>query len=217
MVMSQPGLSLVAEEYRHAVRFIPSRSCPWPEPIGICNDDCSISWQLGIPCRHTLHNKLETGTSLTKWDVHPRWHLRQPTSRNPYRRILDPKIATNLRGRPKNAAQHIPDNMEIKRPAIPCSEDGTPASKTSITAGTARRTAALGPGKQTGMRQAGRRRQPNVRRLRSEWEIICDDDPVAPTKRTRRCPRKKPTTATSSAATSLGDETECEDCINVRL
>ena len=182
MVMSQPGLSLIAKEYRHAARSIPSRSCPWPEPIGVCNDDCSVSWQLGIPCRHTLHNKLETGTSLAKWDVHPRWHLRQPTSRNPYRRILDPKIATSLRGRPKNAAQHVPESMEINRPASQCPEGGTAAGKTSIKTRAARRKAALGLGKQTGVRQAGRRRQPSVRRLRSEWEIISDDDPAPPPK-----------------------------------
>lgn len=216
MVMSQPGLSLVAKEYRHAARSIPSRSCPWPEPIGVCNDDCSVSWQLGIPCRHTLHNKLETGTS-TKWDVHPRWHLRQPTSRNPYRRILDPKIATSLRGRPKNAAQHVPESMEINRPASQCPEGGTAAGKTSIKTRAARRKAALGLGKQTGVRQAGRRRQPSVWRLRSEWEIISDDDPAPPPKRKRQSPCKKPATPMLSAATSFGNKTECEDCINVRL
>ena len=102
MVMSQPGLSLVAREYRYATRSIPSKSCACPEPIGDCNEDCTVSWQLGVPCRHTIYNKLEAGMLLAKWDVHPRWHLREPTSRNPYHRILDPKIARNLRGRPKN-------------------------------------------------------------------------------------------------------------------
>ncbi|KJZ69738.1 hypothetical protein HIM_10878 [Hirsutella minnesotensis 3608] len=58
-VMSEPGLKFIAKEHRQALRSIPSRSRPWPEPIGDCNEDCSVSWQLGIPCCHTIYNKLE--------------------------------------------------------------------------------------------------------------------------------------------------------------
>lgn len=142
MVMSQPGLSLVAREYRYATRSIPSKSCAWPEPISDCNEDCTVSWQLGTPCRHTIYNKLEAGMLLAKWDVHPRWHLREPTSRNPYRRILDPKIAGNLRGRPKNASQSVPENMAINQMAV---------GRASVSRKTVRRKAVLGPGKQTGV------------------------------------------------------------------
>ncbi|OWT42453.1 transposase [Pochonia chlamydosporia 170] len=201
MVMSQPGLSLLAREHRHAVKSIPSRSCPWPEPIGKCNEDCTVSWQLGIPCSHTIYNKLEAGTFLTKWDVHPRWHLREPTSRNPYRRILDPKVATSLRGRPKNATQPVPESMVINRPASQ-SRDGLAATgKTIKESKVTRKKAALGPGKQTGVRQAGRRRQLSVRRTRSEWEIISEDEAPEPApKRQRRGSRRVPAASVSSAA-----------------
>ena len=47
-VMSEPGLKLIAKEHRQALRSIPSRSRPWPEPIGDCNEDCAVSWQLGF-------------------------------------------------------------------------------------------------------------------------------------------------------------------------
>ena len=117
MVISDPGLKLVTKEHRRALGSIPSRSRPWPEPIGDCNDNCSVSWQLGIPCCHTIFNKLEAAMPLTKWDVHPRWHLGEPTSHNPYRRILDPKIAACLRGRPKNTTQPVPKSMEIRPPS----------------------------------------------------------------------------------------------------
>ncbi|OWT42543.1 mutator-like element [Pochonia chlamydosporia 170] len=218
MVMSQPGLSLLAREHRHAVKSIPSRSCPWPEPIGKCNEDCTVSWQLGIPCSHTIYNKLEAGTFLTKWDVHPRWHLREPTSRNPYRRILDPKVATSLRGRPKNATQPVPESMVINRPASQSRDGLAAAGKTIKESKVTRKKAALGPGKQTGVRQAGRRRQLSVRRTRSEWEIISEDEAPEPApKRQRRGSRRVPAASMSSAATNLGHETECEDCINVRL
>lgn len=166
-VMSEPGLKLVAKEHRRALRSTPSKSRPWPETVGDCNEDCSVSLQLGIPCYHTIYRKLEAGTPLTKWDVHPRWHLREPDSRNPCRRILDPKIAACLRGRPKNAAQPVPEGMRVRPPNRSRAASGKTGSSSKHT----RKLAILGPGKQTGVRQAGCRRQPSsIRRRRSEWE-----------------------------------------------
>ncbi|KAJ6436373.1 C6 zinc finger domain-containing protein [Purpureocillium lavendulum] len=130
-VMSEPGLKLVTKEHRLALRSIPSRAHPWPEPIGDCNEDCSVSWQLGIPCCHTIYNKLEAGTALTKWDVHPRWHLREPASHNPYRRILDPKIAASLRGRPKNAAQAVPESRKLTRKSAALGPGGPEEAQTA--------------------------------------------------------------------------------------
>ena len=207
MVVSQPGLDLIAKEHRRALTSVPSKSCPWPEPIGDCQESCTVSWQLGIPCRHTIFKKLETGATLTKWDIHPRWHLRQPSSRNPYRRILDPKIATSLRGRPKNATQPVPEHMAINRKARAASA-GTDTQS---------RCKALGPGEQTGMRQAGRRRQPSLRRRRSEWETVSDDElPEPPRKRQRRSASKRPATPKESSA-STSSKDKCQDCINVQL
>jgi hypothetical protein len=114
-VVSQKALSLIIREYRRALKAIPTASNLRPETLGVCNDDCSISFELGIPCRHRILSKLEDNMPLTKWDVHPRWHLRQSTSADPYRRILDPKITTSLRGRPKNTAQPVPSQLAIER------------------------------------------------------------------------------------------------------
>ncbi|KJZ70944.1 hypothetical protein HIM_09648 [Hirsutella minnesotensis 3608] len=211
-VMSEPGLKLVAKEHRRALRSTPSRSRPWPTPTGDCNDDCSVSWQLGIPCCHTIYNKLEAGTPLTKWDVHPRWHLREPTSHNPYRRILDPKIAACLRGRPKNATQAVPESMKI-RP----SRNRAAVDKIRTSRKPARKSAVLGPGKQTGMRQAGCRRQPNIRRRRSEWETISDEETrQALPKRRRQSPRKQPAISAPTVLSSSGSEGNRKDCIYVR-
>ncbi|CAH0019977.1 unnamed protein product [Clonostachys rhizophaga] len=41
-VMSDPGLKLVAKEHRRALRSTPSKSRPWPETVGDCNEDCSV-------------------------------------------------------------------------------------------------------------------------------------------------------------------------------
>ncbi|KJZ69108.1 hypothetical protein HIM_11498 [Hirsutella minnesotensis 3608] len=218
IVMSQPGLNLLAKEHRHALRSIPSSSCLWPEPIGNCTDECTVSWQLGIPCRHTIYNKLEAGTFLTKWDVHPRWHLREPTSRNPYRLILDPKIATTLRGRPKNTTEPVPEARAVKRLGRECRGGRAAVGKINTDREPRNKTFALGPGKQTGVRHAGHRRQPSVRRRRSEWETISDDEePEPPSKRRCRSSRKWPTTSAPTAVSSFGSKENRGDCINVRM
>jgi hypothetical protein len=112
-IASQKVLSLITREHRKALKGIPSPSNPWPDAIGACSDECTMSIELGIPCQHTIYRKLIAATPLTKWDIHPRWHLREPVSRDVYRRILDPKIATTLRGRPKNNPQPLPANMAV--------------------------------------------------------------------------------------------------------
>ena len=213
-VMSEPGLRLITKQHRRALRSIPSRSRPWPEPIEECSGDCSVSWQLGIPCCHTIYNKLAAGTALTKWDVHPRWHLREPTSCNPYRRILDPKIAACLRGRPKNTTQPVPDDMNIRpsscsRPAVDKAGKGRKRT---------RKSAILGSGKQIGVQQAGCRRQPSIRRRRSEWETISDEEEQdALPKRRRQSARKRLATPAPSALTSPGGEETRQECIIVRV
>lgn len=143
--------------------------------------------------------------------MHHRRHLREPTSRNLYRRILDPKIITCLRGRS--------ESMAINRPTIQCFDGPIAASKTSAGRNTSLNKATLGFGKQIGVRQAGRRGQDSVRRHRSERELLSsdDEDPEFPIKRKRRNPRKEPVSLMSSPAISLGHDTECEECINVRL
>ncbi|KAL6402743.1 hypothetical protein AUP68_14079 [Ilyonectria robusta] len=106
-------------EHRKALKGIPSPANPWPDAIRSCDDDCTVPIELGIPCYHTIYGKLITATPLTKWDIHPRWHLREPVSEDVHRRILDPKIATNLRGRPKNDPQPIPASMAVSAPNSP--------------------------------------------------------------------------------------------------
>ncbi|KJZ70048.1 hypothetical protein HIM_10552 [Hirsutella minnesotensis 3608] len=132
---------------------------------------CKTYLPLGIPCRHTIYNKLEAGTFLTKWDVHPLWHLREPTSRNPYRRILDPKIAITLRGRPKNTPEPVPEAMAIKRLGRECRGGRGAVGKIHTGRKPKSKTLALRPGKQTGVRQAGRRRQPSRLHRNADAEV----------------------------------------------
>ncbi|RYC78170.1 hypothetical protein BFJ63_vAg18956 [Fusarium oxysporum f. sp. narcissi] len=111
--ISSKGLGLINKQYRLARKAMPTGKNPFPEPLGGCNDDCSVSVELGIPCCHKVYSRLGSATPFTKWEVHPRWRLREPSSRDPYRRILDPKIATALRGRPKNTTQAVPARLAI--------------------------------------------------------------------------------------------------------
>ncbi|KAL9561323.1 hypothetical protein ACKAV7_014678 [Fusarium commune] len=112
-MVSQKALSLITREHRKALKGIPTAENPWPDAIASCNDDCTVPIELGIPCYHTIYRKLITATPPTKWDNHPWWHLREPVSEDVHRRILDLKIATNLRGRPKNNPQPIPASMAV--------------------------------------------------------------------------------------------------------
>ena len=112
--LSSKGLGLIKAQYRLARKAMPTGKNPFPEPLGDCNDDCSVSIELGIPCCHKIYLKLGSATPFTKWEVHPRWRLRETSSHDPYRRILDPKIATALRGRPKNTTQAVPSRLAVE-------------------------------------------------------------------------------------------------------
>ncbi|KAJ3455341.1 hypothetical protein MRS44_013941 [Fusarium solani] len=98
--ISSKGLGLITKQYRLARKAMSTGKNPFPDPLGDCSEDCSVSVELGIPCCHKIYSKIGSGTPFTKWDVHPRWRLRESASRDPYRRILDPKIATALRASP---------------------------------------------------------------------------------------------------------------------
>ncbi|KNB13731.1 hypothetical protein FOXG_14088 [Fusarium oxysporum f. sp. lycopersici 4287] len=111
--ISSKSLGLITKQYRLARKAMPTGKNPFPDSLGDCSEDCSVSAELGIPCCHKIYSKIGSGTPFTKWDVHPRWRLRESASRDPYRRILDPKIATALRGRPKNTAQAVPTWLAI--------------------------------------------------------------------------------------------------------
>jgi hypothetical protein len=93
-VISSKGLGLINKQYRIARKAMPTGKNPFPEPLPECSDDCSVSIELGVPCCHKIYSKLGSATAFTKMEVHPRWRLREPSSRDPYRGILDPKIAT---------------------------------------------------------------------------------------------------------------------------
>ncbi|KJZ69598.1 hypothetical protein HIM_11012 [Hirsutella minnesotensis 3608] len=135
--LSSKALGLITIQSRLARKAMPTGRNPFPERLGHCSQDCSISTELGIPCCHTVYLKLASGTPFTKWDVHPRWRLREPSSRDPYRRILDPKIATALRGRPKNTAEIVPARLSY----IPNDPIGTQriAQSVQTTSGSRRR------------------------------------------------------------------------------
>ncbi|KAJ0127764.1 hypothetical protein HZ326_29128 [Fusarium oxysporum f. sp. albedinis] len=87
--ISSKGLGLITKQYRLAKKAMPTGKNPLPDPLGDCGEDCSVSVELGIPCCHKIYSKIGSGTPFAKWDVHPRWRLRESTSRDPYRRILD--------------------------------------------------------------------------------------------------------------------------------
>jgi hypothetical protein len=112
--ISSKGLGLINKQYRLARKAMPTGKNPFPKPLGDCNDDCSVSVEFGNPYYHKVYSKLGSATSFTRWEVHPRWRLRESSAQDPYRRIVDPKIATALRGRPRNIAQVVLVRLTIR-------------------------------------------------------------------------------------------------------
>ncbi len=111
--ISSKGLGLITKQYLLARKAMPTGKNPFPASLGSCGEDCSVPVELGVPCCHIVYSKIVSGTRFTKWDVHPRWHIRASASRDPYRRILDPRIAIALRGRPKNTPQAVPARLAV--------------------------------------------------------------------------------------------------------
>ncbi|RKK50816.1 hypothetical protein BFJ69_g18011 [Fusarium oxysporum] len=149
--LSSKGLGRITKQYRLAKKAMPTGKDPFPDPLGDCDEECSVSTELGIPCCHKIYSKLVSGMPFTRWEVHPRWRLREPSSQDPYRRILDPRIATALRGRPKNTTQAVPARLAIE---ASCQTDSRPA----------RKPASQAPGRRRG-RPPGRLNRPTLARL----------------------------------------------------
>jgi hypothetical protein len=149
--LSSKGLGLITKQYRQAKKAMPTGKNPFPDPLGYCGEECSVLTELGIPCCHKIYSKLVSGMPYTRWEVHPRWRLREPSSQDPYRRILNPRIATALRGRPKNTTQAVPARLAIE---ASCQTDSRPA----------RKPASQAPGRRRG-RPPGRLNRPTLARL----------------------------------------------------
>ncbi|OAQ59514.1 Zn(2)-C6 fungal-type DNA-binding domain-containingprotein [Purpureocillium lilacinum] len=203
--ISSKALGLITRQHRIAEKAMPTGKTPFPAPLGKCGEDCSVSVELGIPCCHKIYARMGGGAPFTKWDVHPRWHLREPASRDPYRRILDPKIASSLRGRPKNTAQTVPARLGIgmsnqsiagtkptRRATRPkrgvrsttgarhaasqqASSQATREANPPCQRQTRSQSSVLGTGRTTGVRASGCRTQANIRRPKSKWELLNSD------------------------------------------
>jgi hypothetical protein len=106
--VSSKALGFIVKQQRKMLASIPTKRNIHPKPISTCDTHCTISTELGIPYYHTLYAKIKENVPLKLWDVHHHWHLNASTTINdPYRQILDPKIATSRRRRPRNQPQAV--------------------------------------------------------------------------------------------------------------
>lgn len=76
--------------------------------------------------------------------------------------------------------------MAINQLGCKCRGGQAAAGKASIGRKSKNKIAVLGLSKQTGVQQAGCRSQPSVRRRRTEWEIINDDEELEHSLKRRR-------------------------------
>ncbi|KAH6974933.1 hypothetical protein BKA56DRAFT_589795, partial [Ilyonectria sp. MPI-CAGE-AT-0026] len=93
---------------------IPTGKNLFPNPLGDCSKNCSVSVKLSIPYCHKIYLKI--GSKLASRDL--------------YRQILNPKIATALRSRPKNTTRAVPARLAIGASSQRSTQPKTPlASK----------------------------------------------------------------------------------------
>ena len=74
------ALTLINNEYRHAVAGKSEKGKPPKKPLGPCDDDCCVSTQYGIACRHIILERIQTAKKekhrqLKLSDVHHHWHM----------------------------------------------------------------------------------------------------------------------------------------------
>jgi hypothetical protein len=68
------ALDQIAKEHRQALRGLPTPSRR-AEEISLCDENCTVKDQMGLPCRHMILNCLRESTSLVLTDIDRHWHL----------------------------------------------------------------------------------------------------------------------------------------------
>ncbi|EXU94593.1 hypothetical protein X797_012335 [Metarhizium robertsii] len=135
-------------------------------------------------------------------------HLREPTSRNPYRQILDPKIVTNLRGRPTNTTQPVTESMEINQAGRECRGGRVAARPVSINSAKLRPQRVGRAGRQEcDGRVVGDSLAYGGGCLNRRWSMML---------KRRRCGMRY-ADPRSSSASSVKSEEKDKDCINTEV
>lgn len=73
LTVSYWAVNQIDRQYRMALAARPSARQPFPPPLPRCQG--VFSNQYGLPCSHTIYERLEAGEPLEQWDIHPQWHL----------------------------------------------------------------------------------------------------------------------------------------------
>ncbi|KAG6979110.1 PKS-NRPS hybrid synthetase [Fusarium oxysporum f. sp. conglutinans] len=81
-LVSSKCLALITTQYRLAKKAMPTGNRPFPPPLN--SFVCSVPTELGIPCYHTIYDKISSGTSFTnrkctRVGVYGSHHLETPT------------------------------------------------------------------------------------------------------------------------------------------
>ena len=82
-VVTLKALEKINQEYRYAKAAIPAPHRHL-RPLNNCKNDCTVSQQFGIPCRHKVYYNLVNGEPLKKWHVHHHWHLKRRLVSTPH-------------------------------------------------------------------------------------------------------------------------------------
>lgn len=206
--ISGKALDLINEEHRHVIAAIPKDGRPPQRPLGPCDDDCTVSTQLGIPCRHVIFDYAEKLQPLNLEDIHHHWHLqRDLADEDPYLRLKNPKMRERGRGRPSSKKVK---NKKVKMPRMMTVPDDAESRPLSQPAQPRARAKGKDKNKQTAKKTAGKKKtaakkkktpgppkgnaprlSSSIRRERSQWEILEEEDDEEPRLELRMQPQRK--------------------------
>ena len=74
MHISYFAMDMIAKRYRHACAAMPTPGRD-PQPLLPCTEAFSKQW--GLPCSHTILQRLQMREPLDRRDVHSHWHLQR--------------------------------------------------------------------------------------------------------------------------------------------
>ncbi|KJZ69123.1 hypothetical protein HIM_11491 [Hirsutella minnesotensis 3608] len=168
--ISYYGIELLARQHCWATAAMPSASRA-AVPLRACTGQ--FTQQYGLPCAHTILQRLEADSVLAKEDVHPRWWLEKPLDlEEPLLRIRDPDVVENLRGRPRlprNEKIVVPSSLQHKEPQH--QESGHDAPEATQAAASQQPQGSQRGSLPRSSQQSSRRLNASVRRTRTRDEL----------------------------------------------
>ena len=121
--VSYKAIDFMIKQKRIALGALSSTQQPNPPALQACTG--RFTSQLGLPCSHIIFQRLRDKEFITKQDIHRFWYLERSLEvEYPLLQIIEPKVVTVLKGRPRNSGPFasnglVPKSVNSCRPNAP--------------------------------------------------------------------------------------------------